>query len=239
MIPPALEAGPLTALLDATWPAAAQRRLGPWIIRDGQGGGKRVSAATAAADWQPADIALAEAAMHDLGQDPLFMIRAGDAALDAALDARGFRIIDPVLAYAAPCASLANPDPMTAFPHWPPLGIAREIWATAGIGAARQAVMQRATGAKVAILGRTANRPSGAAFVAIHAQTAMLHALEVVPALRRQGSANNILRAAAKWAQDHGATTLVLVVMQANSGARALYASLGMQAVGQYHYRQR
>jgi GNAT superfamily N-acetyltransferase len=77
------------------------------------------------------------------------------------------------------------------------------------------------------------------AFVAIHGQTAMLHALEVAPDRRRLGVASNILRASARWAQDNGAGTLSLVVTTANAGARALYASLGLQAMGQYHYRQR
>jgi ribosomal protein S18 acetylase RimI-like enzyme len=67
----------------------------------------------------------------------------------------------------------------------------------------------------------------------------MLHALEVAPDLRRQGTARNILRSAATWAQDNGADTLSLVVTAANSGARTLYASLGFQAMGQYHYRQK
>jgi len=56
--------------------------------------------------------------------------------------------------------------------------------------------------------------------------------------MRRQGCAINILRAAACWAQDHGADTLSLAVTQANAGARALYASLGMEGVEQYHYRE-
>ena len=50
----------------------ARRRLpsvGPWAIRDGAGGGKRVSAATAEGDWHDADLDLAEAAMAALGQD--------------------------------------------------------------------------------------------------------------------------------------------------------------------------
>ncbi|MDP4033109.1 MAG: GNAT family N-acetyltransferase [Pseudorhodobacter sp.] len=230
----------LHAALDATWPAASARSLGPWVIRDGQGGGKRVSAATANAAWTDPDIAAAEAAMRALHQTPLFMIREGDAVLDAALAARGYTVVDPVVVYAAACASLAPaPDPMSAFAHWPPLGIARDIWAAAGIGPARLAVMARAEGHKTAILGRTSDRASGVAFVAIHGKTAMLHALEVAPTLRRQGSANNILRAAAMWAQDHGATSLLLVATRANLGAAALYASLRLKVVGQYHYRQK
>ena len=67
----------------------------------------------------------------------------------------------------------------------------------------------------------------------------MLHALEVTPSQRRQGSAHNILRAAVAWAQANGADTLSLVVTVANDKARRLYASLGMAVVGQYHYRQK
>jgi len=194
-----IDATTLFATLEATWPAALCHRLGPWLVRNGQGGGKRVSAATATATWTLADLASAEAAMLALGQTPLFLLRAGELALDAALAARGYRVVDPVVIYAAPCASIATPppDPMTVFAHWPPLGIAIDLWAAAGIGPARLAVMQRAMGPKTVLLGRTADRASGVAFAAIHRQTAMLHALEVAPNLRRRGCANNILRAAA------------------------------------------
>jgi GNAT superfamily N-acetyltransferase len=66
----------------------------------------------------------------------------------------------------------------------------------------------------------------------------MLHALEVSPALRRNGCGHNILRAAAGWARDHGAETLALLVTERNLAARGLYAFLNMQVVGQYHYRK-
>ncbi len=227
------------ALLEATWPPAAARREGPWCIRDGRGGGKRVSAATAEGEWTPADIPAAEAAMAALGQRPLFMIRAGEAALDAALAARGYGVVDPVVAYAAPCALLAEPapPPLAAFALWPPLELMRDLWAETGIGPARQAVMARAQGPKAAVLGRVSDRAAGMGFVAIAGDRAMLHALEVLPRVRRRGCASAILRVAAAWAQDHGASGFSLAVTEANAGARALYASLGMQVVGQYHYR--
>lgn len=228
----------LAAVMEATWPPARSFRHGPWQLRDGQGGGQRVSAASAAAEWDAADLPEAEAGMAALGQKPLFVIHAGDDALDAALAARGYRINDPVVAYAAPVAQLAGPvSGMAAFCHWPPLAITCDVWAEGGIGPARVAVMQRVQGPKTAILARTQDRPVGAAFVACHGDIAMLHALEVLPASRRQGSAHNMLRAAAAWAQDQGATTMSLVVTQANAPARALYERLGMVAVGGYHYR--
>lgn len=235
-----LDAKALSEVMEATWPPAARFSDGPFLLRDGQGGGKRVSAATAEGPWDDTALSRAEAAMREMGQQPLFLIRAGDEALDSALEARGYQIIDPVLAYAAPVTQLAADGPayMTSFPHWPPMEIAKSLWAEGGIGPARLAVMERALGEKCAVLGRANDRAAGVAFVAMAGRHAMLHALEVTPALRRQGSAHNILRAAAVWARDHGADTLSLVVTTANEPARALYASLGMEVVGHYHYRQ-
>lgn len=224
----------LAETMEATWPPAATRDLGPFRLRDGAGGGKRVSAATAEGAWTDADLSAAIAAMPE----PLFLIRAGDAALDAALDQRGFAVVDPVVAYAAPVAALRGEVPfLTTFPHWPPLEAAKDVWAGGGIGPARVAVMHRVRGPKAAMLARVADRPAGAAFVACHDSTAMLHALEVRPAARRQGLGGHLLRAAANWASDAGATTLGLVVTERNAAARALYDRLGMQVVGQYHYR--
>lgn len=230
----------LLAVMEATWGPASTAQIGPWTVRNGLGGGKRVSATTAEGDWQDTDIPQAEAAMAALKQPALFLIREGDGLLDQALMARGYRIVDPVVAYAAPLSALAQaPDPMTTFPHWPPMAIAADLWAEGGIGPARLAVMDRVQGPKTAILARAQDRAAGTAFVAIHDTIAMLHALEVTPSQRRQGSAHNILRAAAVWAQANGADTLSLVVTLANDPARRLYTSLGMQAVGQYHYRQK
>ena len=128
---------------------------------------------------------------------------------------------------------------MTTFPHWPPMQIARMLWEDAGIGPARVRVMERVQGPKTVILGRMNDRPSAAAFVACHKGHAMLHALEVVPSLRRQGSAQNVLSAAAVWAKAQGADTLSLVVTTANAAARALYSRMGMQEVAGYHYRRK
>ncbi|MFN6976643.1 MAG: GNAT family N-acetyltransferase [Gemmobacter sp.] len=231
------DAAALIAALDATWPPAARRRIGPWIIREGQGGGSRVSAATAAGDWADGDIPAAEAAMRALGQVPLFKVTPGDP-LDAALAARGYRWLDETRILAAPVATLAiEPPHLTALAHWPPLAVTVDLWAAGGIGPARLAVMQRAAEPKTAILARTADRPAGAAFAAIAGAIACLHAVTVAPAFRRQGSAHNMLRRAAVWAQTHGAIQLALAVTADNAPAGELYASAGMQTVGHYLYR--
>ncbi len=224
----------------ATWPPASARRVGPWTIRAGQGGGKRVSAATAEAPVTADDIALAEDAMRALGQAPLFMVRPGADRLDGLLHPLGYRVVDPVDILACPVHTLASPPPpISAFTIWEPLEIMRALWSEAGIGPARQAIMARAPEPKTAVLGRSRDRAAGAAFVAIHRGIAVTHALVVAPGQRRQGTAVNMMRAAACWAQDHGAGALCVLVTRANAPARALYASLGMKIVGHYHYLEK
>ena len=90
---------------------------------------------------------------------------------------------------------------------------------------------------KTAILARIKDQPAGVAFVALHKNIAMIHAIEVLPRFQRLGVGTNIMRAAAFWAQDHDAHTLSLLVTRANLPANALYTSIGMQVVGHYHYR--
>jgi GNAT superfamily N-acetyltransferase len=229
----------LHAALEATWPPARAFAQGAWTIREGRGGGKRVSAATADGVWSVDGLPEAEAAMRTLGQVPLFLVREGEDRLDDALAARGYRRQAPTLFYEAAVAALAPyPDPMTGFAHWPPLAIVSGIWSAAGIGAARQAVMERVEAPHAALLGRTRDRPAGAAFVAVAGAVAMIHALEVPEAQRRQGAARNILGRAAQWSADQGAERLALAVTEANEAARALYAQAGMQVAGRYHYRE-
>jgi ribosomal protein S18 acetylase RimI-like enzyme len=209
---------------------------GPFALRDGAGGGKRVSAASCEGEWTEADLAEAEAAMPER----LFLIRQGDEVLDAALAARGYRVVDPVLAYAAPVTALTGEVPwLTSFPHWPPLQIARDLWSEGGIGPARVQVMGRVAGQKAAVMARLGDRPAGVAFVAMAGEDAMLHALEVRPLQRRHGLGAILLRAAANWAEAEGAKRLSLVVTEQNLAARALYTRAGMQVVGQYHYRMK
>lgn len=224
----------LAEVMESTWPPASRHRLGPFTLRDGAGGGKRVSAASLGGPFTEADLDALEAAMAE----PLMLVRAGETTLDAALDARGWRIVDPVVAYAAPVAMLTAELPrLTAFPHWPPLEIARSIWAEGGVGPARIAVMDRVAGPKAALLGRIDDRSAGVAFVACHGQEAMVHALDVREGHRRQGLGRKLLHAAANWAAGQGASRLSLVVTRQNAAARALYARLGMEVVGEYHYR--
>ncbi len=232
------DAKALYPVVEATWPPARSFREGAWTIREGLGGGSRVSSATAEATVGAAGLAVMEASNATLGQVPLVMVRQGENGLDSLLADAGYVVKDPVVLYAAPVEALTGElGPASAFAHWPRLAITADLWAEGGIGPERLAVMDRVAGPKAAILARSDDQPAGAAFVAIHDGIAMIHAVEVIPRLRRRGAARNMMRAAANWAQDMGATHVALAVTERNAAARPLYASLGMQVVGHYHYR--
>lgn len=227
-------------VVDGTWPAASYQQSGPFQLRQGQGGGSRVSAASVIGPVSEADIDAAEQAMLAMGQRRIFCLRPGDEALDAQLAARGYQVLDPVNIYTCPVSDLTNRaiPLVTVFQIWEPLAIMREIWATGGIGPERVAIMERAKGPKTSLLLRHSDQPCGAAFVAMHKDIAMLHALEILPDHRRQGMGEWTMRAAAIWGRDNGAQTLSVICTKANQGANGLYRALGMEIVGEYHYRQ-
>ena len=226
---------------EATWPAAASYFREGWQIRDGKGGGKRVSACTATTPGTVPDVDLAEAEMTRLNQPHLFMVRRGEDALDAELSSRGYAIIDPVDMLIAPLSTLTETPAqhLSGFEVYPPLAVMKEIWAEGGIGPARLDVMDRSITPKTTILGRKGDHAAGTAYVGIHENIAMIHALEVAPRHRRKGMAHNIMKFAASWAQDRGAAFIAALVTHDNAAALALYTNLGMQSVAQYHYRIR
>lgn len=226
-------------VVEATWAPARTEVKGPFTLRDGRGGGKRVSAATAQRLPDVTEIPTGERAMLALGQTPLFMIRQGDGPFDALLARQGYAIIDPVTIYQCPIDVLTAliPPRLSTFAVWPPLAIGEEIWAQGGIDTPRLAVMHRTQGPKTTILGRVEDHAAAIAFVAIHKNTAMLHALEVAPEHRRKGVAQNVMAAAAIWAKSQGAKVFSVVTTRENLPANRLYASLNMDLVGEYHYR--
>ena len=223
-----IDAGRCLTALEATWPPAGVRHAGPWRLRDGAGGGKRVSSAVADGPVAPEDVAAAGG---------LVMLRPQDAAVARMLDAAGWRTVDPTVLMAGDAARIAAPDE-AVYDADAPLAAQTDLWAAGGIGPARLAVMDRVTGPKSYLLGRDGDRVAAAGFVACDGGIAMLHALEVAPEARRRGLGARMTRAAAHWATGQGATILALAVTEANAPARSLYAALGLVEVGRYAYRQ-
>ena len=222
----------LFAALEASWPPASSTRHGPFRLREGAGGGKRVSAALLEGDFD-------EAALDALNA-PLYQLRPGQEALDKALETRGYRVVDPTVLMTTPTAALAEkPKPVSLPTIWPPLAIQRRIWEEGHVGPERIAVMMRACDPKMSFIARIRDKPAGVGFVAVHQGIAMLHALHVEPQFRRQGVAAGMVRGMAYWAGQEGAETFALAVTVGNGAARALYSGLGMTEVSSYHYREK
>ncbi|MEM7613915.1 MAG: GNAT family N-acetyltransferase [Pseudomonadota bacterium] len=225
----------LLAAMDATWPPAEVMDVAGWTLRRGAGGGKRVSAATCLAEG--AEIDLAEARMREMGQVPLFMLRRGEVALDTALAERGYGIIDPVTLYSGPAGAIAEGAAGQVIECEAPLALMKTLWEIDGIGPARLEVMARTTGPRSYLFARIKDAPAGVAFVAASGDVTMMHAVVVAPSARRQGVGRALSVAAARWAVRMGAATLALATTEENAAANGLYRSIGMQAVGGYHYR--
>lgn len=224
----------LLSVLDRTWAPAEMVQTEGWTVRRGLGGGNRVSAASGSGD-----VSTAVAALAAMDQVPLFQLKPGQDDLDAQLQADGYQMHEPVVFYAAAVKDMVGEQSHMAAAyrcHCRP-AIMEEIWRTGGIGPERLAIMDRVAVPKKLLLSRAGDRPAGAAFVGVDGDTAMIHAIEVLPQYRRKGSATLLLEVAARFAFEHGATWLTLAVTCANAEARALYERLGMQECGAYHYR--
>jgi len=229
----------LEEALAATWPPERTERWGSVTLRYAPGAGMRAQAATLDGPLAPQDLRDAEDDMQAEGRARLFRVRDGQDDFDAWLARRGYAKKSPTRFMTIPAAALAQPPrPISLFALWPLLAIQAQLWADAGQGAPRLAVMARAQGPKAAFLARVDNRAAGVAFAAIHQGTAMVHALWVVPAGRRRGTARLMMSGIAHWASQQGADTLALAVEADNTPARTLSAALGLTEAGGYHYRE-
>ena len=232
--PTSPDSAAIMAAIDVTWPAAEFSRVQGWTLRRGAGGGKRVSAATGSGD-----VAEAGAVMRAWGQVPMFSLIPEHVALDAELAGLGYRIVDPVALYVGLAEALVGEQSHIAAAYTCAFrpAVMEEIWATGGIGPDRLAIMDRVTVPKAFLMSRADDTPAGVAFAAVDGPVAMIHAIEVLPHLRRKGAARLLIEAAARFAVEHEARWLALAVTEANEGANALYTALGMQVAGHYHYR--
>lgn len=226
--------------VEVTWPAEEQRTLGPITLRRSTGGGKRVSAATVTGPVAEGEVEGAEAQMREMGQAPLFSLRPGDEALDDMLAARGYSVVDRTNVFACPVDHLAGEETdieQASLAVWEPLAIQLDFWREGGVGPDRIAVMERAACPKTALIGRHDNSPGGTCYVGLHDGIAMMHALEIIPPSRRAGMGRAMTVHAAQWGARNGADTFALLCVEQNLPATALYQKLGMEIVGQYHYR--
>ncbi|MEM1374480.1 MAG: GNAT family N-acetyltransferase [Pseudomonadota bacterium] len=222
-----------------TWPGEATVDGGAFTLRRSGDDSRRSRAATANRAVSDAEIATAAQTMRSWGQPAMFWVPGDAPDFEAQLSALGCTSHDASWYYVAPVSMLAarTPPRVSTFEIWEPLAIMADIFAATGTSRDRQGVMARAQCPKTTIFGRVDAKPAGVAYVGAHGPLAMVHALGVLPEHRRKGLAAHMMAQTAIWAAGQGCTQIGLAVGQANAAACALYASLGMEAVGHYHYR--
>ena len=227
------------AASETCWPPLNKKNIGPWVIREGEGGGNRVSSTTANDFFRKEDIFIAENHMQLLNQKNIFHIREKDLELDNILDRLGYSLVDKTVVYGSKIAKMSSPcvPPMTAFNIWPPLRIMKDIWEIGGTTDSRISVMERCKVRKTAILGRIENKAAGCAFISEYKGVAILQALFVLPSYRRKGLARFLISESVKWVSYAESAYLALMTDKYNKEARGLYDSLGMKIIDKYHYR--
>ena len=238
------ERAALLAAIDATWPAIAREWMGGWALRRGDrfGGRRAASVFPTGEPDRPREAAIeaAEARMRDWGQRSYFQIGgAPDAALDAALEARGYAMEAPCGILSAPVATVAaaGTGGRMVVRVRAPLALFDGMWAAGGVGPARRAVMARCAPPKETLMLREEDRVAAACFVAVHRGIAVMSALHVAPPYRRRGVGRAAVAAAAGTAAELGAARIAVSVEDANAAALALYRGLGMEEAARYHYR--
>ncbi|MEV1285742.1 GNAT family N-acetyltransferase [Micromonospora sp. NPDC049679] len=228
------------------WPAPVQDRLGDWLLRSAEGWTGRANSALPVGD---PDRPLADAIdavqrwYAERGQPAMMNVPLPLAApVGVALDERGWGSRPLTLVQTAPLAALLNALPER--PDLPPVALTpapSDAWLA--MAAARKAGPGTPLPAAALHLLTAVDRVR---FAHLYGESGELVAVargtvtgagrwlgvvlvEVVPAERRRGLAQHVLRALAGWGADAGARDAFLQVEERNTGAVALYARLGFR----------
>lgn len=228
-----------------SWPAPRQVLLDGWVLRFADGYTRRANSATPLDSGQDtpaalsAKIAACETLYSAQGMPALIRVRSfGDAALMAALDARGYAAegLSPVLwmplgpdtssGHTAENVELSEDRPG---PGW--LDTQARL---SGCDVAARGRILSALAIPSAFAGARVDGPgspfASLAFGAVHGGVVCLHLVATDPAFQRRGLSRRVVSALLAWARDRaGARDASLQVAAENTRALSLYAGLGFR----------
>jgi len=240
----------LEVAANEAWPAPVQERLGDWLLRAASGWTGRANSALPIGDpdrplEQAVDAVERWYREHDL--PPRMNVPLPLAApVNAELDARGWETSPLVLVQAAPLTAILEATPArrdlpavalkpTMTDDWLAVTSDRKGRPPASARYLLTSVEQikflqvyGEEGAPIAITRAT---------VTGDGQWLGLSLIDVRPEVRRLGLAQHLLRAAAQWASEIGATRAFLQVEEQNAAALALYSKLGFTTHHTYQTR--
>lgn len=234
-----------------TWPAEQSVLLNGWVLRTAAGYTKRANSVnplygeeSSLADLTN-QIKLAERYYKDAGLKPVFKITPyiQPANLDAVLAERGYTVVEPSSVRLVELEELATPDLRYEIQVQESL---TEEWLNAFTKLSALSIDNRSTLIRMLsasllqqgyILLFNNGVPTACGLGII--QNGYIGLFDIITASdqRRQGMAEQLLLALLHWGKMQGATTAFLQVVQANTGASALYDKLGFKEIYQYWYR--
>ncbi len=228
------------------WPALHQMLLDGWVLRFARGFTKRANSVTPLYPGsQPIDekVRFCENLYARERLHSVFRITAGadgaeQAALDSYLDARGYRLADSTLVLSAPIAAAAVSR------RWAVLTLKEWLNAYAMLtempgkfmrlhGAILNAIR---TDCAHAVL-RDGEDVLACGLGVLERDLLGLFDIVTLPAHRRQGCAEELVRGLLAWGRERGAETAYLQVSEGNAAAQALYRKLAFAERYRYWYR--
>ena len=232
------------------WPAPRNAVVGDWLLRSAGGYTKRANSANA---LQPGAGLTAQLLQQIEGHyarqqlPSIFRLSPlADAGVDALLETRGYRRVDPSLLMqratqsedshwrpAAACTLQFE----TALPaHWLEGYCAASVHPPEQQGPHRRILESIGMRCAYASLQRDGQTLAWGLAV-VERDAVGLYEVLVHPDHRGQGLGRQMVQGLLQWAAQQGATHTDLQVAAANARARQLYESLGFATVYGYHYR--
>jgi GNAT superfamily N-acetyltransferase len=233
------------------WPAPVQSRLGAWVLRAAENWTGRANSALAVGDPDRTLEAAIDAVTRwyaARGQQALINAPMPLAApVNTALDERGWTSRPLTLVQTAPLATLLAGTPPVA--DLPPVTLAdapTDDWLTMVAehkGTLPAAAVRVLTGVPGTVFAHVRDADGDLLAVARGTVTGPdrwhgISLLQTAPQARRRGLGAHVVRAMARWAEQHGATRAYLQVEERNTAAVALYGRLGFTTHHTYLTRE-
>jgi len=228
-------------LVDQAWPALQRVDTGCWTLRAANGVTKRANSVLPLGEPEDLEAAVerAEKFYADRGLPCVFSVGGGATpGLDAALEARGYGVMDPTLIMTARLVPEGEPEEGVELAETPSPAWLDAWWSVdgrfGGDGLPTAARILTGVPAVYASLGREAVGRG-----VVQGEWFGIYSMAVTPLARRRGHGRKVLSALLSHARAQGTQRAYLVVVESNTAARTLYERQGFTVVGRYHYRVR
>ena len=230
------------------WPALEEEQLRGWTLRFANGYTKRANSANptgAAGDLSPAEIAHIEGRYRARGLVPTFRLvdAMRSAVVDALLDERGYRLVDPSLVMVRPLERGA-PEVFLDLVEDPAAwlqGFGRITGMASNVDGRHLQILRAISGPRaMAVLRQpagTAGDPICCGLGVVVRRLVGLFDVATAPDFRGRGLATRLCEGLMGWGLSRDAEAAYLQVSSSNVAAISVYERLGFRRAYAYWYR--